>query len=190
MAPLPNRTPFTSWPLCLCASVAPSASSSSPFHRHRRGTAEFELILSVVVLSTILMLSIGAMRVGMARMETARNAQFEAMKDAITAQSPQYTGDPRLQPIGGVGEVRPGFPNRTHVPRPTADVTVQDGNNGTLPPITVGGSAGLASPAWTYWGYPLGSEDRDASENWVRGYVTESHGDIVAPLRLAPAWEP
>jgi hypothetical protein len=158
--------------------------------RIRRGTAEIELILSVVVLMTVMMLALGAMKLGLARMETARSAQYDAMRDGVIDPDPRFTGDPRLQPIEGINAVRPGFPNRTHVPRPTQDVTVRDGNGGALPTFTVGGRAGLASPTWTYWGYPVGGADRGASEQWIDDYVTESHGTIVAPLRLAPSWEP
>src|SRR5688572_17277546 len=126
----------------------------SSFRRSRRGTAEIELILSVVVLITIMMLAIGAMRIGMARLETARSATFEAFRNATTDPVPLYTGDGDLEPIPGVGSVRPGLPNRTHVPRPEAEVTVYAGNKESLPPVTVGGRAGLASPPWTYSAYP------------------------------------
>ena len=155
----------------------------------RRGTAEIELVLSIVVLISLLMLTLGAMKIAIARLDTANTAEFEAFFDATSAQDPQYTGSSDLAPIEGVGASRPGLPNRTHVAKPTAEVTISTGNRDALT-TTVGGRAGLASPAWNYSAFPVGSADRAVTGGWFSDHVNESHGQLTDPLRLAPAWKP
>jgi hypothetical protein len=157
--------------------------------RHR-GTAEIELILSVVLLITIMMLALGAMHLATARLDTANNATFQAFNNANTGQTPQYTDDGDLPPIDGIGSVRPGMPNRTHVPRPTTQVSVYAGDKQTLPPVTIGGKAGLTSPAWTYSAYPVGGNDEQATQQWFLNDAAESHTYLTDPLRLAPPWTP
>jgi len=157
---------------------------------HHRGTAEIELILSVVLLITILMLSLGAMRIAVERLNTSNAATFEAFSNATTGQTPQYTDDTDLVPIDGIGSIRPGLPNRTHVPRPTTQVSVYAGNKETLPAATIGAKAGLASPAWTYSAYPVGGADAQATQQWFLDDAAESHTYLSDPLRLAPAWTP
>src|SRR4051812_36566113 len=73
--------------------------------RRRRGTAEFELILSVVVLLTVMFLALGAMRIAVARLGTARTAGVEAFRNATVESTPMYTGDGGLTPVDGVGAV-------------------------------------------------------------------------------------
>ncbi|QOV88401.1 hypothetical protein [Humisphaera borealis] len=160
-----------------------------PLINPRRGTAEIELVLSVVVMITLLMLTLGAMKIAIARLDTANTAEFEAFYDATSAQDPQYTGYSDLTPIGGVGNVRPGLPDRTHVAKPTARVTISTGNRESLTTET-GGKAGLISPAWNYSGYPVGSADHVVTGGWFGDYANESHGQLTDPLRLAPAWTP
>jgi hypothetical protein len=143
------------------------------------------------VLVTILMLALGAMRIGVARLDTAGTASFEAFRNATSGPVPLYTDDRDLAPIDGTGAVRPGLPNRTHVPRPEQTVSVYAGNNETLPDVTVGAKAGLAGPPWTYSAYPVGGQDRADTEQWFLDYAGESHTtDLGDPLRLAPAWAP
>jgi hypothetical protein len=156
----------------------------------RRGTAEIELILSVVVLLTVMFLALGAMRIAAARLSTARTANVEAFRNATIDATPMYTGDGGLPPVDGVGAVRPGLPNRTHVPRPKQDVSVAAGDRQTLPPVTVGGKAGTAGPPWTYSAYPVGGQDEADTEQWFLDDAAESHTNLTDPLRLAPAWTP
>jgi hypothetical protein len=157
--------------------------------RHR-GTASIELILSVVLLITIMMLGLGAMHLATARLDTSNNATFEAFSNATTGQTPQYTDDGDLAPIDGIGSIRPGMPNRTHVPRPTTQVSVYAGDNQTLPSTTIGAKAGLTSPAWTYSAYPVGGADEQATQQWFLDDAAESHTYLTDPLRLAPPWTP
>ena len=156
----------------------------------RRGTASIELILSVVLLITIMMLGLGAMHLATARLDTSNNATFEAFSNATTGQTPQYTDNGDLTPIDGIGSVRPGMPNRTHVPRPTTQVSVYAGDNQTLPSTTIGAKAGLTSPAWTYGAYPVGGNDEQATQQWFLDDAAESHTYLTDPLRLAPPWTP
>ena len=156
----------------------------------RRAVAEIELILSAVVLITVLVLSLGAMKIGLARLDTAHGAAFEAFHNATADPTPQYTGDADLAPIDGTASERGGLPNRTHVPRPAAEVDVYAGNKQSLPPVQVGGKAGLAGPAWTYSAYPVGGQDQDATRQWFLDYAAESHTFLDDSLRLAPAWRP
>ena len=177
MTPMPSKlSPFTDGAI----------DSGCPHH----GTADIELILSAVVLITILMLALGAMQIGIARLDTARSATFEAFSNATTGATPQYTGDSDLQPIDGIGSVRPGLPNRTHVPRPETDVAVYAGNKQTLPTATVGSKTGLASPAWIFSAYPVSGQDETDTEQWFLQDASESHTFLTDPLRLSPAWEP
>src|SRR3954468_2737276 len=151
----------------------PAGSRSSFIIRHssfrissRPGTAEIELILSVAVLMTVMFLAMGAMKIAAARLSTARTANVEAFRNATVESTPMYTDDSGLTPVDGVGAVRPGLPNRTHVPREKQDVSVYAGNKETLPPVTVGGKAGVAGPPWTYSAYPVGGQDAADTAQW------------------------
>ena len=156
----------------------------------RRATADIELILSVGLMVTILMLGLGAMHLAIARLDTSNQATFEAFNNATTGQNPMYTDDSDLTPIDGIGSIRPGMPNRTHVPKPTQQVSVYAGSGQTLAPVTIGSKAGLASPPWTYSAYPVGNADEDATQQWFLDDASESHTFLTDPLRLAPAWTP
>ena len=148
------------------------------------------MILSVLLLITIVMLGLGAMQIATARLNTSNTATFEAFSNATTGQTPQYTDDGDLTPIDGIGSIRPGLPNRTHVPRPTTQVSVYAGNKETLPSATIGAKAGLASPAWTYSAYPVAGADEQATQQWFLDDAADSHTELTEPLRLAPAWTP
>lgn len=169
----------------------PRSNGSRPtrFAFARKGTAEIELVLSIVVLITLLTLTVGAMRIALARLDTANTAQFEVQFDATSSEDPQLTGRGDLTPIDGIGASRPGLPQRTHVATPTAEVRVSAGNREQIE-TTVGGKAGLISPAWNFAAYPVGGSDRDVTGDWFGTYTEESHGQLVSPLRLAPAWQP
>ena len=164
-----------------------------PLHARlsRRGTAEIELVLSVVVLISILMLIVGATKLAVARLDTARSAQSEAFLDATTAPTPAYADDSQLPPIDGIATVRP----RTSKTEPTfrdppPKSRSNAGNHQTLPPFTIGGKAGPAGPPWSYPAYPVGAADLTATEQWFVDYITESHAPLINPLRLAPSWTP
>jgi hypothetical protein len=156
----------------------------------RRGTADIELMLGTAILVTVLMLVLGAMKIAVARLEMSRTATFEAFENATSDPVPQYTGDGELQPLDGITSVRPGLPNRTHVPRPTKEVSVYAGNKETLPPFKLGARAGLAGPPWAFSAYPVGGQDLTDTQNWFLNYGSESHTWLTDPLRLAPPWTP
>lgn len=155
----------------------------------RRGTAEIELILSVTILISILVLTVSAMRIGVARLDTVGQAVRDAFRDATVERNPRHTGDGELSPLEGIGSVRSGMPNRTHVRRAERKVAVNTGDT-PMPDVTVGGKAGLAGPSWTFPAYPVGGGDRAETEGWFMDYVGESHDELTDPLRLAPAWTP
>ena len=158
--------------------------------RRRRGVAEIELLLIVTVFITLLMLTRGAMQLGLARLESSETAALEAYQDASANSPPAYTSDPALQMITGYSDLRPGLPNRVHVTRPEKDVTVFSGTDEPLPPFTVGAKAGFAGPAWAFSAYPAGQTDYDQHGTWFDNYVDESHVELITPLGLAPAWPP
>ncbi|MGA2499357.1 MAG: hypothetical protein ABSH20_16580 [Tepidisphaeraceae bacterium] len=162
-----------------------------PGRMPRRGVAEIELMLIICVIITLLMLTRGAMQLGLARLNTAETAIFEATNDATdTRHPPMYTDDPSLQAVTGYTNLRPGLPNRTHVIWPQSPVTIYTGDRQPLSPFTVSGKAAMISPAWAYSGYPVGEADVDAIAQWFDDYVSESHEELIVPLGLAPAWRP
>ena len=155
----------------------------------RRGTAEVELLLSVIVLLALLFLVRGGYQLMLARMDMIHTAGFRAMQEATASGNPQYTDDGDMPALDGIDAVRPGLPNRMHVPRLTTTVSIDSGANQTLSPKTVGGMAAVASPSWTYSAWPVGS-DRSATTQWFQTYADESHSELVYPLGLAPVWTP
>jgi len=169
--------------------IAPQWTCSRSISPRRAGTAEIELVLAVMVLVTLLMLTLGAMRIAVARLDTANEAQFEAFQDATAAATPRHADGSDLEPLPGVGQFRPGLANRTHVVRPTTQVVVSAGNRESIS-AEVGGRAGLPSPAWTYWAFPVGGDDRATTAGWFEEHADESHGPLADPLRLAPSWKP
>ena len=160
--------------------------------RLRRGVAEIELLLVICVIITLLMLTRGAMQLGLARLDTAETAAVEVNKDATDHHHPpMYTNDPSLQMVTGYSNIRPGLPNRVHVLWPEKQVTIYTGDSSQPPsPFTVGGKAGMMGPPWAYSGFPAGPMDVDALAAWFDDYVSESHEELIAPLGLAPSWRP
>ncbi len=155
----------------------------------RRGTAEIELVFSVVVLICIFMLLGSGVKLMLARLEMVQTADFQAMQNATAGGTPQYTDDADMPAIDGIGAVQPGLPNRMHVPRPNTSVTVNAGNGQTQAPVQIGSYAAVGSPSWTYSAWPVGS-DQSATEQWFESFADESHSELVAPLGLAPVWTP
>jgi hypothetical protein len=148
------------------------------------------LLLGIFLLITIIMLVRGALQIGLARLQATEDAQLQVFQDATANSPPQYAGDGTLPPIVGYSSIRPGLPNRSHVSRPEADVTVYAGGPQPLPTFTVGAEAGLASPPWAFSAYPVGEMDRSATQGWFEEYVAESHAQVIGPLGLAPPWAP
>ena len=156
----------------------------------RRGTAEIELLLSIIVLISILMLVVGTVHIGMARLNTVEDAAYRALGNAATGGTPLYTNDPALSEITTIADIRPGMPNRTHVVVSQKQVSVSPSVNQTLPPTNVHAYAGAISPAWTFSAYPAIATDSQATQTWFETYVTESHQELIDPLVLAPPWAP
>lgn len=148
-------------------------------------------MLSIVVMISILMLTMSAFRLGVARLNTIRTADFQAFENATTGPTPLYTDDSAIPPVDGFGAVRPGLPNRVHSPRTTADVVLLSGSAGvTIPPAQVGGAAAVISPAWAYSAYPFPSVDRGTTQDWLEQYAADPRAGLSDPLGLAPVWPP
>lgn len=157
----------------------------------RRGVAEIELIVACFILVSLLMLSMSAVKIGMARLNTVRTAQYETFHDANSRAAPQHVDGALLSPVPGFAAQRsPALPNRAHSLQQTEEVFIRTGDQARDRPATLFGQAAAISPSWVYSGYPVGPADHAANGNWVTEYVAESHGQLVSPLRLVPAWEP
>jgi hypothetical protein len=157
--------------------------------RHR-GTAEIELLLSVLVLLAILMLVWGGAKIGLARLDTATDVETKALGNAATGSPPQYTEDPDLTEVTTEWDVKPGLPNRTHVARAQATVPLTTGSaTDSLPPAKVSAIAGAISPGWAMTGYPVAS-DEATMQSWFEQYINDSHPELIAPLILSPDWRP
>jgi len=169
--------------LSRCTSNVPRSALS------RRGTAEIEMILICTILITLLMLAMGAMRIGVARLGTTASASFQAFNDATASGNPQFTGDAAVPPIDGVDTIRPGFPNRVSDPTASANPAGGTGMAGVGYSANVGFQAAAISPTWNYSGFPVGS-DQTFNSQWLTSYVDESHANLYVPLGLAPAWTP
>jgi hypothetical protein len=136
------------------------------------------------VLITFLLLAVGLWHLGVARLSTAQTAEFEAFQDATQTQSPQYADNATYPPVDGFTNVRPGLPNRLHVPQATQSVAMKGLNT-----VSVNGWAAVPGPAWSYKAYP-DSGDQDATATWFQNYVNESHADLIDPLGLSQPWTP
>lgn len=156
----------------------------------RHGIAEIELVLSVLLLITVLMLLQGAMRLGVARLGTGQQAGFQAFHNATADVLPQYVTDPDSTPVVGYSDIRSGLPNRLHVPRPTAPVTVFTGDSQSTLSAQMEGAAALGGPFWIYTAYPVGGGDESMTRLWFEDYADESHTRYADSLGLVPPWAP
>lgn len=156
----------------------------------RRGTAEIELILSVVLLIGLLMLIATAMRLGAARLEIIRSADFLVFQNVTEGPTPQYDNDPSITPIEGFGAVRPGMPNRMHAIHQAKDVPLLTGSASNQPTARVDASAAVLSPSWNYSSYPFQSIDRATTQDWYERYAADPRYGLEWSLGLAPAWPP
>ena len=156
--------------------------------RRRRGTAEIELLVSAFVLIGMLFTVKSALTIAQARVTATTAANFHAFNDATAARDPRYSEDQEMQPIDGIGAMRPGLPNRMHVPRLVDKIY----NVGTTPPVhmfDLHTSAAVLGPPWIFSAYPV-QGDQQATRQWFMDYVDESHSELISPLLLAPAWNP
>ena len=153
----------------------------------RRGTAEIEALLGILVLMSVLLLVRGARELGEARLDVGSDATIAAFRDATLASPPLYADNSRLTPVTGYASIRPGLPNRTHVPETSSAVDV--GISG-LPRMGVSSEAAVPSPAWTFRGNPVGDSDHARTQSWFETYVDESHMELIDPLGLDEPWHP
>jgi hypothetical protein len=163
-------------------------SRGSPPGRRVRGTAEIELMLAIPIILAILFLSVGAMTLGLGRLDLVFAAQQAAILDATGSQSPQYGPSADLQPPDGLAAVRPELPNRMHVAILSKAVDYSAGNM-KMRPVTLTNRVALLAPTWAYSAYPF-PDDQTVLDTWFTTYVDESHMSITGPLGLQPAWAP
>ena len=161
-----------------------------PSFRLRRGNAEFELVISCIILLSILFIVAGAMKIGVARMNATQTASYEAFHNATEDSTPLYTDNPAAQPLDGIATIRPTLPNRLHAQHPTTQVSGLTGGNGTTFTANVGAQAAVLAPNWNYSAYPVGASDQALLQTWFEDYVNESHADIKDSLGLSAPWTP
>ncbi len=154
-----------------------------------RASADIELLVSSVVLITILFLSLSAMKIGVARLQTVHTAVVNVFHDATVEPTPQYLQDPSALNIDGIAVVRPGLPTRVHITHPSTTVKVTAGKDDTPSPAQIGATAALISPTWTFSCYPV-TADQTIVEKWFTDYADESLSALRDPLGLAPSWTP
>lgn len=160
--------------------------------QNRRGTAEIELLVVCPLLILIVLMSLGLMKISIARQDTNRQAMFEAYANATAGGTPEYTGDAALPPLNDLGAISPslsGFPNRVHDPKVTEYATVLPNQSDSFT-ATVDTTAAMISPAWTFSAYPVGQSDQQPEEQWLQNYVDQSHSQVQTSLALSPAWVP
>ncbi len=158
--------------------------------RARRGSAEIEALFAFMLFLSLIFLSRGAMRIGLARLATSEKSAFNAFHDAISADPPAYDNQPSMQPVTSYIDIRPGLPNRVHAAREASTISERTGETSDSPmTVTVGAQAALPGPAWAFSAYP-NSADSDLHADWFENYVAESHEELIDPLGLAPAWTP
>lgn len=154
----------------------------------QRGTSEIELLVVCLLLIVIMNATVFCRQLGSARLGGQQIAAEEAFHDATQAAVPVYADDAANPPTDGFASVRPGLPNRLHVPHDLTNVALANASSG-FAPVTLKASAALAGPSWTYPAYP-DSGDEAATSQWFLDYVAESHQELVDPLGLAPPWTP
>lgn len=161
----------------------------------RRGTAEIELLLCVLLIITLLFLVTGILKFSRGLLLGSASAREAAFHDAMVTANPLYAPDSAptqavdTNPLPGYSTQRlPQLPVRLHVPRFEQEITTNYGS-GKMPTITIKNSAAVPSPAWALNAYPVPS-DQAITEAWFESYIDESLGSIRGPLDLAPAWIP
>jgi hypothetical protein len=172
------------------AGIPACGGAGIPACRCTTGVAEIELILSVTVLITILMLLQSAMRIGVARLTASKDASFQAYHNATAGDVPQYTDDPTAPLVEGLAAIRPGMPNRVHSPHPSSKVAINTGTSQPLAPLEIRGSTAVPAPFWVYTAYPVADPDQALTEQWFCEFGSESHTAFSDSLGLAPAWPP
>jgi hypothetical protein len=168
--------------------VGDNLARSRSRRRRARGTAEIELMLAIPIIMVLLFLTVGAMTLGLARLDQTFGAEQAALWDATGAQTPQYGPSNDLVPPDGLAAIRPELPNRMHVATLQQTVNYSAGNL-NMRPVTLTNRVALLAPTWAYSAYP-DVADRQVLDDWFTSYVEESHASIEGPLGLQPPWTP
>ena len=162
--------------------------------RHRRGSAEIELLICCIILLSLILLVSGTLKIGGARLTATQQAAFQAFHNATEDSTPLYTNDPAAQPIDGIAAIRPTLPNRVHSPHPTATATgLTGGDAGGTFKVTVSGHAAVISPTWAYSAYPVGTADQAMLQTWFEDYMRDPAGvddNTRSSLGLSAPWQP
>lgn len=153
--------------------------------RLRAGIAQIELVLSLTVLVAILLLIWTALHLGQARLGTLWQAANITQSEAFRGTAQQTV---QGVPIDGYLPMRPGLPNRIHSRQEIEYVRLRVTTEGSTP-LRIGGSSMYIGPAQSFSAYPFRS-DRPDIERWFVTGAIDSHGPFMAPLELAPPWQP
>jgi hypothetical protein len=152
--------------------------------RGRRGLADIELILVIIVLLIPLFLLMAtASTLGRNVITTAYSAENEAYAQAVSENGQQASTDP-VPPVGII-DVRPDLPNRLLYAAPANSVTLDYGKAGQSA-FTYSEKAAFLGPSWH-----LNGADHEALAEWFDDYVAEDHPPaLVQSLGLQPAGPP
>jgi len=155
--------------------------------QNRRGTAEIELLVVCPLLILIVLMSLGLMKISIARQDTNRQAMFEAYANATAGGTPEYTGDAALPPLNDLGAISPslsGFPNRVHDPKVTEYATVLPNQSDSFT-ATVDTTAAMISPAWTFSAYPVGQSDQQPGGKHMSGITGRANRQAGVAVKLS-----
>ncbi len=143
-----------------------------------------------MVLIPIIMMIVGAMRFGAARLSAGETATQQAFHDAASGTPPQYADQPGPAPAQGYSGIRPGLPLRMHTAVSQKQMTLYTGDAKTTGGLAVSASVSVPGPTWAFSGYPAGGGDRAAVEQWFTDYTSDSRQALMNPLGLAEDWAP
>ena len=168
--------------------------------RRRRGTAEIELLFSAVVLITLMLLTWAAFRVGRARQQVVRDANFgvdyqangwSLFKFPDLAFWNNEKVDPPEARVDGAPDSVPtiaDLPNRMYAKKRFQYIRSFAGAGLIEPHTWITARSTVAGPSWTWFGWPSNehqNNDRDAVQKWYGDVAEMATGDVKDALRLA-----
>jgi hypothetical protein len=159
--------------------------------RRRRGTADVELLMTIIIMLFTLFVAWGAGRIARLRLQVSDEAHTAAVRDAIASTSVQDATDSTVNPMTGEdgNSLSDPLPNRVHTTSKSGTITLQvpNGQPQHAYTLTFGGSS--ISPAWTYTAYPFDS-DKANTQSWYENQTGTYHQPLEGPLQLKPVWTP
>ena len=155
--------------------------------RHRRGTAEIELLLVILfVFIPILLLTGAGFRLGAKRLSNVFSAENQAYTQVTRGQNITTSG--ALMPIEGIAAIKPGLPTRMDVAAPQFNVNYAASLG--IPGVSHTDTAAFLDFTWRYSQSPV-PDDAALTTKWFADYVAESHpSDLSTSLGLKSSLPP